>query len=87
VSDQHISPLAQRLLQALAQEQRARAGQAVPLVRIAKLLDAGASTLLRELTMLNLAQQAPWVVAEAVEGRWMLVLTAPGAAAAQQPGR
>lgn len=87
MSDQHISPLAQRLLQALAQEQRARAGQAVPLVRIAKLLDAGASTLLRELTMLNLAQQAPWVVAEAVEGRWMLVLTAPGAAAAQQPGR
>lgn len=84
MSNPPISALAQRLLQALAQEQWAREGQAVPLVRIAKMLDAGASTLLRELSMLNLAQQAPWVVAEAVEGRWMLALTAPGAAAAQQ---
>lgn len=84
MSNPPIRPLAQRLLQALAQEQRARKGQAVPLVRIAKLLDAGASTLLRELAMLNLARQAPWVVAEMVEGRWMLALTAPGAAAAQQ---
>lgn len=86
-----LTPLALRLLQALAQEQQARAGQAVPLVRIAKLLEASASTLLRELAMLNLAQeqaqQAPWVVAEAVEGRWLLALTPPGAAAAQQIAR
>ncbi len=83
-----ISPMAQRLLQALAQEQRARGGQAVALVRMAKCLDASASSLLRELAMLNLllerAQQPAWVQAEAVEGRWMLALTAAGAAAEAQ---
>ncbi|WP_021026482.1 hypothetical protein [Comamonas sp. B-9] len=82
-----LSPLAQRMLKALAQEQ-ARTGQAVPLVRIAKHLDAAASSLLRELAMLNLlleqAQQPAWVQAQAVEGRWMLALTAAGAAAAAQ---
>lgn len=81
-----LSLLAQRLLQALAQEQQARGGQAIALVRMAKCLDASASSLLRELAMLNLlleqAQQPAWVQAEAVEGRWMLALTAAGAAAA-----
>nr|WP_312989051.1 hypothetical protein [Comamonas koreensis] len=75
------------MLKALAQEQ-ARTGQAVPLVRIAKHLDTAASSLLRELTMLNLlleqAQLPAWVQAQAVEGRWMLALTAAGAAAAAQ---
>ncbi|WP_423934300.1 hypothetical protein [Comamonas sp. 23] len=84
-----LSPLAQHLLTALAQEQ-ARTGQAVPLVRIAKRLDAPASSLLRELAMLNLlleqAQQLAWVLAQAVDGRWMLALTAAGAAAAAQIG-
>lgn len=84
-----LSPLAQHLLKALAQEQ-ARTGQAVPLVRIAKRLDVPASSLLRELAMCNLlleqAQQPAWVLAQAVEGRWMLALTAAGAAAAAQIG-
>ncbi len=83
-----LSPLAQRMVQALAQEQQARAGQPVALVRIAKCLDAPASSVLRELAMLNgrlqQAQQPPWVVAEASQGRWMLALTAAGAVAAAQ---
>jgi len=83
-----LSPLALRMLQALAQEQQARAGQPVPLVRLAKRLEAAASSVLRELAMLNLllaqAQQAPWVETQSVDGRWMLALTAPGAAAASQ---
>ena len=83
-----LTPLALRMLQALAQEQQARAGQPVPLVRLAKRLEAAASSVLRELAMLNLllaqAQQAPWVATQSVDGRWMLALTAPGAAAASQ---
>lgn len=83
-----LSPLALRTVQALAHEQQTRAGQAVPLVRIAKLLDAGASTLLRELAMLNRTvvqtqQASAWVLVEAVDGRWMLALTPQGAAAVQ----
>ena len=83
-----LTPLALRMLQALAQEQQARAGQPVPLVRLAKRLEAAASSVLRELAMLNLllaqAQQAPWVETQSVDGRWMRALTAPGAAAASQ---
>lgn len=83
-----LTPLALRMLQALAQEQQARAGQPVPLVRLAKRLEAAASSVLRELAILNLllaqAQQAPWVETQSVDGRWMLALTAPGAAAASQ---
>lgn len=83
-----LTPLALRMLQALAQEQQARAGQPVPLVRLAKRLEAAASSVLRELAMINLllaqAQQAPWVETQSVDGRWMLALTAPGAAAASQ---
>lgn len=83
-----LTPLALRMLQALAQEQQARAGKPVPLVRLAKRLEAAASSVLRELAMLNLllaqAQQAPWVETQSVDGRWMLALTAPGAAAASQ---
>ena len=83
-----LTPLALRMLQALAQEQQARAGQPVPLVRLAKRLEAAASSVLRELAMLNLllaqAQQAPWVETQSVDGRWMLALTAPGATAASQ---
>lgn len=82
-----LSPLALRTVQVLAHEQRMRAGQAVPLVRIAKLLDASASTLLRELAMLNRTvvqdQAYAWVLVEAAEGRWMLALTPQGAAAVQ----
>ena len=73
-----LTPLALRMLQALAQEQQARAGQPVPLVRLAKRLEAAASSVLRELAMLNLllaqAQQAPWVETQSVDGRWMLAL-------------
>ena len=83
-----LTPLALRMLQALAQEQQARAGQSVPLVRLAKRLEAAASRVLRELAMINLllaqAQQAPWVETQSVDGRWMLAWTAPGAAAASQ---
>ena len=76
--------LSAALLLALAEEQ---AGLRISLPRLCKGLQQSASVLLRELTLMGDARIGPhagpgWVVVEQEGERWMVRLTAAGAAAA-----
>lgn len=77
------SPLAVAILQSLAR-QGAGAPQSLP--RLAKSLGSSASVLLRELALMGDAPVAGhagpgWVRVTQHEGRWLVALTAEGAAA------
>ena len=77
------APLAARIVWALAQAWQQHGDTAVSLPRLAKMLGASASTVMRELTLLTDAQiggvPGPgWVQVSAEEGRWMVALTDAG---------
>ncbi|MEG0922070.1 MAG: hypothetical protein RSD57_08350 [Comamonas sp.] len=76
-------PLAVRILWALAQASAMHGAETVSLPRLAKMLDASASTVMRELSLLSDAEVAGqagpgWVQVSAHEGRWMVALTDAG---------
>ena len=77
------APLAVRSVGALAQALHQHGDTAVSLPRLAKMLGASASTVMRELTLLTDAQiggvPGPgWVQVSAEDGRWMVALTEAG---------
>ena len=79
-------PLSARILLALAQEEHERGGEEpVSLPRLAKMLGASASALMREITLMTDAQigtqRGPgWVRVHQVETRWLVSLTPAGRA-------
>ena len=77
------APLAARIVWALTQALRQHGDTTVSLPRLAKMLGASASTVMRELTLLTDAeiggQPGPgWVQVSAEDGRWMVALTEAG---------
>ncbi len=80
---QEEAPLAARIVAALAQVWGQHGDTTVSLPRLAKMLGASASTVMRELTLLTDAEiggvPGPgWVQVSAEEGRWMVALTEAG---------
>ena len=76
-------PLPVRIVGALAQALHQHGDTAVSLPRLAKMLGASASTVMRELTLLTDAAiggvPGPgWVQVSAEDGRWMVALTEAG---------
>lgn len=86
-------PLALRILMALDEQQRERGSDPVSIARLCKMLDASASSLMREITLLGDAvvggERGPGLLRmQQEEGRWMVALTDAGRAllAAQARG-